>query len=361
LKRILSINPGSTSTKIGIFEDENLLIAEKIVHSVEELEQFDRIVDQKEKRKADIIEFLDKNGYTIEMFDAFAARGGILPALESGTYEINEHMVKYLTELTKVEHASNLAAVIAYGFAADSGKKAYITDPVSVDEFEDMARFSGIKEIDRKSLFHALNMKSVARKVADEIGKEYSECNFVIAHLGGGISIGAQKAGKMIDVNNANDEGPFSPERSGGLPAGDVVKMAFSGEYTKKELKTLFTRKAGLTAYLNTNDLLEAFSRGENDPKAMEVIEAMAYQIGKEIGAMCVVLKGEIDGIILTGGMSNNIRFVEMIKGYVSSFGLVAVVPGENELEALATGTLRVLNGKEIFRTFSFEGGEKNA
>ncbi len=278
--------------------------------------------------------------------------------MKSGTYLVNNEMTDYLKKITKVDHASNLAAIIAGDFASETGKNAYITDPVSVDEFEEISRYSGLMEIERKSLFHALNMKSVARKIADEIGKKYEECNFVIAHMGGGISIGAQKSGKMIDVNNANDEGPFSPERSGGLPAGDVVKMAFSGEYSKKELKNMLTKRAGLTAYLNTNDLLEAFARAENDQKALEVIEAMAYQISKEIGAMCVVLKGKIDGIILTGGMANNIRFVEMIKGYVSSFGLVAVVPGENELEALATGTLRVLRGIESSRTFSFNEGE---
>jgi len=264
-------------------------------------------------------------------------------------------MVQYLRYSSPVDHASNLAAVIAYDFSKESGKPSYITDPISVDEFEPQARFSGFRDIERKSLLHALNMKAVARKVAGEIGKPYEECHFVIAHLGGGISIGAQKKGRMVDVNNANDEGPFSPERSGELPTGEVVKMAYSGEYDRKQLKRMFTKKAGLMAYLNTNDLRKAFEMAENDKHAAEVIEAMAYQIAKEIGGMCAVLHGEVDSIILTGGLAHSLRFVEMIKGYISSYALVAVVPGENELEALATGSLRVLRGEEAPRTFSFQ------
>jgi len=200
-----------------------------------------------------------------------------------------------------------------------------------------------------------LNMKACGRIIAKEIEKPYEKCNFVIAHLGGGISIGAQRQGKMIDVNNANEEGPFSPERSGELPMGEVLKMAYSGDYTAKELKSLFTKKSGLKAYLNTNDLREAFKQAKTDQKAMEIVKAMAYQIGKEIGGMCAVLKGEVDSIILTGGLAHSIDFVEMIKEYISSYSLITVVPGENELEALATGCLRVLRGEENPRTFSFQ------
>ncbi|HOO31832.1 MAG TPA: butyrate kinase [Thermotogota bacterium] len=351
--KILSINPGSTSTKIGVFEDETLKLEKKVVHDKDQFEGLERIMEQKEIRERDIMLFLKEAGENIEDFDAFAARGGILPPLESGTYLVNEEMVDFLENKSKVDHASNLAAVIAFDLATGQNKKAYITDPVSVDEFDSLSRYSGLKDLERISLLHALNMKSVGRKIADEIGKPYDECNFVIAHLGGGISVGAQKNGKMIDVNNANDEGPFSPERSGEMPVGDVVKMAYSGDYTKQNLKRLFTKNSGLKAYLNTNDLLVAYEQAKTDPKALQVIEAMAYQIAKEIGGMCAVLQGKVDCIILTGGLAHSIDFVEMIKGYVSSFGLVAVVPGENELEALATGCLRVLKGEEACRTFS--------
>ncbi len=351
--KILSINPGSTTTKIGIFEDGILKLEKKVVHSPEQFEEYERIIEQKNIRKRDIMQFLEEVEEDIKEFDAFAARGGILPPLSSGTYLVNAEMVDYLENKSKVEHASNLAAVIAYDLACECDKKAFITDPVSVDEFDDLSRLSGFRDIERRSLLHALNMKAVGRKIADEIGKNYEDCNFVIAHLGGGISIGAQRNGKMVDVNNANDEGPFSPERSGEMPIGDVVKMAYSGDYTKQELKRLFTKNSGLKAYLNTNDLLVAYEQAKSDPKALQVIEAMAYQIAKEIGGMCAVLQGKVDCIILTGGLAHSIDFVEMIKGYVSSFGLVAVVPGENELEALATGCLRVLKENETCRTFS--------
>jgi len=307
-------------------------------------------------RKKNILEFLDHAGYELSQFDAFAARGGILPPLESGTYRVNEQMVEYLKDHSPVEHASNLAAVLAWEFATTVHKPAFITDPVSVDEFHALSRYSGLPEIPRKSLLHALNMKAVSRKVAREIGKPYAECNFVVAHLGGGISIGAQRRGRLVDVNNANDEGPFSPERTGALPCGDVVKMAFSGEYAHKELKRLFTKRGGLTAYLNTNSFQKAYDMGRNDPHAAEVIEAMAFQISKEIGGMCAVLEGNIDAIILTGGIAHHVEFVEKIKGYVSRFALVTLVPGEDELEALATGTLRVLEGQEDSRTFVFQG-----
>ncbi|MFW6263840.1 MAG: butyrate kinase [Thermotogota bacterium] len=353
--KILSINPGSTSTKIGKFHDEVLQESETIFHDTTQFDHMNSSMEQLDIRKKDILNFIKSSGDSIHDFDAFAARGGILPPLESGTYEVNEVMVDFLKMKSHMDHPSNLAAVIAFDFATQANKKAYITDPISVDEFDDLARISGFVDLKRTSLLHALNMKAVARVIAKEIDKPYERCNFVIAHLGGGISIGAQRQGKMTDVNNANEEGPFSPERSGELPMGQVLKMAYSGEYTGKELKKKFTKTSGLKAYLNTNDLREAFKQAETDPKAMEVIRAMAYQIGKEIGGMCAVLKGEVDSIILTGGLAHSVDFVEMIKEYVSSYSLVTVVPGENELEALATGCLRVLRGEENPRTFTFE------
>ncbi|AEX84607.1 butyrate kinase [Marinitoga sp. 1135] len=346
MKRILVINPGSTSTKIAVFEDNNLIVSEEVSHSMEELEKYDRLMDQIDLRKNEIEEFIGKYGYKVSDFDAIAARGGILPPLESGTYKVNEEMVDYLRNKTKIEHASNLAAVI--GWELSNGEiPIFITDPVSVDEFIPESRISGIPEIERRSLFHALNMKSVARKAAKELNKKYEDCNFVIAHLGGGISVGAQRKGKMIDVNNANDEGPFSPERTGELPVGDLAKMAFSGKYDKKELKKRYIGKGGLVAYLGTNDLREAMKKAETDEYAKKVVEAMAYQIAKEIGGMAAILKGEVDAIIITGGMARNDVFIDMIKQRVSKIALIMRYPGSFEMEALAEGALRVLNNEE--------------
>lgn len=346
MNRILVINPGSTSTKIAVFEDEKLVVTEEVSHSTEELDKYERLMDQIDLRRNEIKEFIAKYGYKMSDFNAIAARGGVLPPLESGTYRVTEEMVDFLRNKTKIEHASNLAAVIGWELA-ENKIPVFITDPVSVDEFIPESRISGIPEIERKSLLHALNMKSVARKAAKELKKEYEECNFIIVHLGGGISIGAQRKGKMIDVNNANDEGPFSPERTGELPVGDLSKIAFSGKYEKRELKKRYVGKGGLVAYLGTNDLRVAMKKAENDEYAKKVVEAMAYQISKEIGGMAAVLKGEVDAIVITGGMARNEDFIEMIKQRISKIALIMLYPGSFEMEALAEGALRVLNNEE--------------
>lgn len=350
MPRILIINPGATSTKLGIYENDEIIWKKNFEHSAHTEDLL--TPEEKVKIRAKEIEgLLSKEGFKIEEFDAIACRGGILPPLESGTYEVDEEMVDYLLHKTGVDHPSNLAAPI--GRLLSRGNiPVYITDPVSVDEFWDEARLSGIPQIERRSLFHALNMKAVARKVAEEMGKPLEELNFVIAHLGGGISVGLQVKGKMVDVNNANDEGPFSPNRTGELPVGDVVEMAFSGKYTEKELLKRYTKQGGLLAYLGTDDLRKAMELAANDPKAELVIEGMAYQIAKEIGGMCAVAGGNIDAIILTGGMAYNSDFVEKIKSYVARFALVVVEPGENELLALAEGAKRVLTGKEKPKRF---------
>ncbi|MEN3042844.1 MAG: butyrate kinase [Fervidobacterium sp.] len=352
--RIFVINPGATSTKVAVFEGKNKILQENLYHTVEELERYKNIIEQKEMRKNAIIAFLEKNNLSLEDFDAIAARGGILPPVESGTYLVDENMVDYLLNKTKVQHASNLAAVIAYELAKSCNKElpVYITDPVSVDEMIPEARLSGIKDIQRKSLSHISNMRAVGIRIAEELGKRFSELNMVIAHLGSGISVAPFEKGRMIDVNNANDEGPFSVERTGELPVGDVVKLCYSGKYTKDEIKKMFIGRGGLAAYLGTNDLREAFKLAENDPKALEVIEAMAYQIAQEIGAMCVALKGKVDAIVFTGGMAYSERFVNMIKAYIYKFGPIFVVPGEMEMEALAYGALRVLNGEESIKVW---------
>lgn len=345
--KILVINPGSTSTKIAVYEDEKCIFSQKVEHSVQDLDSHQNLMDQLQFRRKNVVECLENSGFQRSDFSAIAARGGILPPLESGTYLVTEKMVHYLKHLSPVKHVSNLAAVIAYELA-DGKIPVYITDPVSVDEMIPQARLSGIPEIERKSLLHALNIKAVCRKVASEFNKAYEELNFVAVHLGGGISVAAIEKGKIIDVNNANDEGPFSPERTGELPVGDVVRMCFSGKYTKDELKKKFIGKGGLIAYLGTNDLREALSIAKVDKKADLIVQAMAYQIAKEIGGMCAVLRGKVDAIVLTGGMSHSNDFIDRIRGYIYRFAPIFVVPGEFEMEALALGTLRVLRGQDI-------------
>ncbi|RKX46457.1 MAG: butyrate kinase [Thermotogae bacterium] len=345
--RILVINPGSTSTKVAIFEDEKSICEEKLSHKVEELDGFERITDQEPMRRAAVEEFLRSHGYSVRDFNAIGARGGILEPIPGGTYKVDEYMVEYLLHRAPVEHASNLAAIIGYKLGKPYGIPCFVTDPISVDEMWDEARFSGIPDIERKSYSHALNTKAVARKVAVELGQPYEKSKMVIVHLGGGISVSAHFNGRMVDVNNANDEGPFSPERTGELPVGDVVKIAYSRKYSARELRRRFVGKGGLVAYLGTNDLREALSIAERSEKARLVLEAMAYQIAKEIGGMCAVLGTNPDAIVITGGMAHSQRFVQMITQYVSKFGLVAVVPGEFEMEALALGALRVLKEEE--------------
>lgn len=351
---ILVINPGSTSTKVAIFEDETKKIQKVLYHPHEELEKFESLMEQEKYRKNAILDFLKEEGYNIEDFDAIACRGGVLPPLRSGTYNVSKEMVEYLKHKTKVKHASNLAAVIGYDLSDDK-IPVFITDPVSVDEMIDEARVSGIPEIERLSLAHALNIKAVARQVAKELGAKYEDLNMVVTHLGGGISVTAHQKGRMIDVNNANDEGPFSPERTGELPVGDVVKLCFSGKYTHKEIKKMFVGKGGLVAYLGTNNMKETLEKAKNDENFRIIVDAMAYQIAKEIGGMCTILKGQVDAIVITGGIAHNSDFVENIKSYIYKFAPVFVIPGEFEMEALALGALRVLRGEEKALTW----GEK--
>lgn len=344
--RILVINLGSTSTRVAIYEDEKCVYSEKFEHGAEELAKCTTLLDQEPLRKKCVLSAVEKSGFRLEDFDAIAARGGILPPVESGTYLVDERMVNYFKYESPVKHISNLACVIAH--SVSNGKvPVYTTDPVSVDEMVPEARFSGIPEIERKSLSHALNIKIVCRKVATELGKSLETLNAVVAHLGGGISVAAVRGGRIIDVNNANDEGPFSPERTGELPVGDVVRMCFSGRYTKEELKKNFIGRGGLVAYLGTNDLRKALEMARKDKYASLVVRAMAYQIAKEIGGMCAILKGEVDVIVLTGGMSYSSEFVQMIKEYIYKFAPIFVLPGEFEMEALALGALRVLRGEE--------------
>lgn len=349
MERILVINPGSTSTKIAIFEDEKPLFIEVIRHNLEEIKKFKKIFDQYEFRKGAVLDFLNSKKIDPKTLTCVVGRGGLIKPLKSGTYIINEKMIEDLREAKRGEHASNLGAIIAYEIAKPLHIPAFIVDPVVVDEMEDIARISGLNGIERKSIFHALNQKAVARRVAKDLGKKYEEVNLIVAHLGGGISIGAHKKGRVVDVNNAlNGDGPFAPERAGGLPTQDLVELCFSGKYTYEDMKKKLAGEGGLVSHLGTNDAREVERRIEQgDSYAKLVYEAMAYQVSKTIGEMAAVLKGEIDAIVLTGGIAYSDMLTNLIKERVSFLGKVLIYPGEDEMEALCLGALRVLRKEE--------------
>lgn len=347
--KLLIINPGSTSTKIGVYENESPVFVETIRHATEEIEKFNSVVDQFEFRKDTILKVLKEKNFDIKDLNAVVGRGGLLKPIEGGTYIVNERMLEDLRAEIRGQHASNLGALIANEIAKDLNIPAYIVDPIVVDELDDVARISGIPEIERTSIFHALNQKAVAKRYAKEHGKKYEEVNVIVAHLGGGVSVGAHRKGRIVDVNNALDgEGPFSPERSGGVPVGDLVKLCYSGKYTYEEMKKKITGKGGFVAYLGTNNALEVENAAlAGDPKAKLLYEAMAYQTAKEIGACAAVLCGQVDAIIITGGIAYGKPMVDPIKERVSFIAPVVVYPGEDELLALAQGAIRVLSGEE--------------
>jgi len=347
--KILVINPGSTSTKVVLFSNEQLLFEKKIEHSSKELSNFNKIIDQYHFRQDIILSFLKEKGINLSSLHAVVGRGGLLKPIASGTYRINEKMLEDLRRGVMGEHASNLGGLLAYGIAENLSIPSYIVDPVVIDEMKPVARISGIPEIPRISILHALNQKAVARKAALDLGKKYEKLNFIVAHLGGGISVGIHCKGNVIDVNNAlNGEGPFAPERSGGVPVGGLVELCFSGKFTKDEIMKKIKGKGGLVAYLNTNDVREVVKMIKyGDKKAKLILEALAYQVAKEIGAGATVLKGQIDAIILTGGIAYNNEFVNMVRDRVSFLSLVMVYPGEEEMLALCEGALRVLKGEE--------------
>lgn len=355
--RLLVINPGSTSTKIAIFDNEKTIFEESIRHETSELYKYINVIEQYEFRKNIILDNLHNHGVDLTRLNAVVGRGGLLKPIPGGTYRIDEHMLEDLKEAKYGEHASNLGAIIANEIAKPLNIPAYIVDPVVVDEFEPIARITGLLEIHRKSIFHALNQKAVARKVAKEMNLDYEKTNFVVCHMGGGITIGAHYQGRVIDVNNGLDgDGPFTPERTGSLPVGDLVSLCFSGQLNENEIRRKIVGKGGLVAHLGTNDALEVEKMiDEGDQKAKEIYDAMAYQIAKEISAYSSVLKGKINAIILTGGLAYGKSFVQKIITYIEWIAPIIVKPGENELQALAEGGLRVLRGEEEEKIYSRE------
>jgi len=349
-KFILCINPGSTSTKVAVFENTKIRFDETFRHSVSELTQFNRITDQYSLRLASTVDFLDKIKLPASKFAAVVGVGGLLKPIPCGTYLVNEKIINDLKNGKYGEHASNLGALLAFDLASKWNVPAFIVDPVVVDEMHECARFSGHPLIERRSHFHALNQKAVAKRFAKAKNTSYDKLNLIVAHLGGGISVGAHKKGKVVDVNNALDgDGPFSPERSGGLPAGDLVRMCFSNRFTESEIKKMITGQGGLVAYLGTNDGYEVLKRIEQgDQQAIFAFKAMAYQVAKEICAMSAVLEGEADAVILTGGLaSEGKHLVPWITKAVKHIASIVVIPGEGEMLAMCEGALRVLNGDE--------------
>lgn len=346
---VLSINPGASSTKMAIYEDENPKAVEVIRHPAPEISAFKKTLDQLEYRKKVVWVFLEKNKTRLQDLSAVVGRGGALKPLAGGTYQVSQRMLSDIREgKVQADHVSNLGALIAYELTRDTQVPAFVVDPVSVDEFPEIARISGLPELERKSLSHALNIRMVGHKAAKALRKKYQELNLIVVHLGTGISVTAHLKGKMIDVSNANDGGPFSPQRTGSLPVTGLAKLCFSGKYDYSEMYELLTKRGGLMAYLGTDDTREVERRiREGDQNSELIYEAMAYQVAKEIGAMAAVLFGKVDSIVITGGIAHSKKLLSWVEERVKFIAKTLVFPGEDEMEALTLGALRVLNKYE--------------
>lgn len=352
--KILIINPGSTSTKIGVYEDEKEILEETIRHTNEEIKKYDTIFDQFGFRKELILKVLEEKKFDIKTLNAVVGRGGMLKPVEGGTYAVNDAMVEDLKVGVQGPHASNLGGILARSIGDELGVPSFIVDPVVTDELADVARFSGTPDIPRRSKFHALNQKAVAKRYGKESGKGYENLNLVVVHMGGGVSVGAHKNGKVVDVNNALDgDGPFSPERAGAVPAGDLIKMCFSGKYTENEVYSKVVGKGGFVGYLNTNDVKGTIDKmGEGDKECTAIYNAFLYQIVKEIGAMAGILEGKVDQIVVTGGIAYSDVLIPDLIEKVKWIAPVTVYPGEDELLALAQGAIRVLSGEEEAKVY---------
>ena len=350
----LIINPGSTSTKIGVFEDETLLFEETLRHSTEEIAQFANIVDQKDFRKKIITDLLESKNFDIKSLNVVVGRGGMLKPIPGGTYAVSEELLADLKAGVQGQHASNLGGILAKEIGDSIGVPSYIVDPVVVDELMPIARYSGVPELPRVSIFHALNQKAVAKRYAKEIGKAYESLRLIVVHMGGGVSVGAHENGRVIDVFNALDgDGAFSPERAGGVPNGALIKMCFSGKYSEKEVYGKMVGKGGFNAYLGTNDMREVTKQADGgDEKAIEAKQAFLLQVAKDIGSMACVLNGKVDQIIVTGGIAYGADVVAALKERAEWIAPFTVYPGEDELLALAQGALRVLNGEEEAKVY---------
>ncbi|HDR52814.1 MAG TPA: butyrate kinase [Mariniphaga anaerophila] len=356
MHRILAINPGSTSTKFAVYFDEKCVLNKTIRHSMDELMRYNNVVDQFDFRKGYIIDALMEEGIEVDSIKTVIGRGGLTYPLESGVYQVNHQMLKHAREGVLGQHASNLGPLLADYIAQQiPNAQAYIADPVVTDELCDVARIAGHPNFERRSIFHALNQKATARLHAKKTGKAYEDLNLIVAHLGGGISVGAHKKGRVVDVNNAFDgEGPFSPERAGTLPVGQLIGFCFSGKYSEEKIKRMVVGEGGYVGYLGTNNakVVQELAEAGNE-KARLVQEALFYQVSKIIGEMAVVLEGKIDGILLTGGLAYNPQLEKYIREKAGFLGPVFTYPGEDELEALALNALRVANGEVEVKTYN--------
>lgn len=350
----LIINPGSTSTKIGVFEDETLLFEETLRHSTEEISQYASIVDQKDFRKDIIVNLLNEKNFDIKSLNVVVGRGGMLKPIPGGTYAVTDALLEDLKIGKQGQHASNLGGILAREIGDSIGVPSYIVDPVVVDELMPIARYSGVPELPRTSVFHALNQKAVAKRYAKEKGVPYESLNLVVVHMGGGVSVGAHDKGRIVDVFNALDgDGAFSPERAGAVPSGALIKMCFSGQYTEKEVYKKIVGGGGFNAYCGTNDMRDVEKMAdEGDAHAIEVREAFILQMAKDIGSMACVLSGKIDQIIVTGGIAYDKAVVAGLKERCEWMAPFTVYPGEDELLALTQGALRVMNGEETAKEY---------
>jgi butyrate kinase len=354
---ILVINPGSTSTKFALYRDTEPVFTETLRHTDDEMAQFKgrAILDQQEFRNRLILDALARHGFAVSQLTAVAGRGGLLKPLASGTYKVNQPMLEELRRAERGEHASNLGAYLAKGIAQEAGV-AYVVDPVSVDEWPEHARLSGSAQLERQCLSHALNTKAVAKRYAREQSKPYEELRLIVAHVGSGISVSAHEGGHMVDVTNSREEGAFSTERSGTVPVMKLAELCFSGKYTFKQVEAMIFREGGLASYMGTKDLVEVERRIAAGGKRAELVfRAMVYQIAKEIGAMATVLCGRVDAVLLTGGMAHSEKLVADLKSAIDWIAPVHVYPGEDELQALAEGVLRVLRGEEKAREYGVD------
>ncbi len=352
-QRILVVNPGATSTKIAVFCDEKPILQEVVEHNSNELSGFASLMDQLPYRKQLIQDALSKAGIDAESFAGVVGRGGMLAPMPGGTYEVCEAMMDDLRAARYGDHASNMGAILANEFAQISSCKAYIVDPVSTDEMAPCARVSGMPDIERASKFHALNHKAVGRHVAGEMGMPYGEARFVVAHLGTGISVGAHMGGRVVDINDPMNDGAFSADRAGGLPSLQLVNLCYGGKYTHDEMKKKLSRGSGYAAFIGTSDLRKAWEMVDaGDEEAKAILDAFVYQIAKDIGAMATVLCGKLDCIVLTGGMAHSERLIEAIRARVGFIAPLKIVPGEEEMQSLALGALRVLRGVEKVKIY---------
>lgn len=350
--RILAVNPGSTSTKIAVYDNDILKMSSSIEYPSEEVDKYKRVFDQFKMRKESVLKALDENNIDVSTINAVVGRGGALPPVKSGAYKVNDEMLDYLENRAILEHASNLGAVIASSIAKPLQIDAFIYDSVAVDEMEDIARVTGIKDVERSSTGHALNTRAMALKYAKDSHKDYKNLNLIVAHVGGGATIYLHKKGKMVDMLS-DDEGPFSPQRSGRIPGTKLAKMCFSGEYSQSEILKMIRGKGGIVSHLNTADVRDVEKKIEDgDARAKLIYDAMIYQISKGIGEMATVVNGDVDAIIITGGIAYSKKFTSELEERVKFLSHVEIMPGENELESLAYGVLRVLRKEESYWEF---------